>query len=258
MCTLAVFRDVCDAYPLIVAANRDEFYARPSQPPRRLHEDRAVVAGRDLEAGGTWLGVRTQRSPFVAALLNRRTAGGSEPSRSGPRSRGRLCLDVLLGAGDVQQALTTLETAVPEVATAYGAFNLLLADAGRCVVVDNGGGVLHRAELDAGLSVLTNLEVNDGRCPRLANASKGFGVIAGGLRRGMTLDDAVEPMREVLADHANRLDAGDESPFSRICVHTDVFGTRCSSLIALAVDGRVRYFHCEGPPCRSPLRELVL
>lgn len=87
MCVLAVFLRPSGRTPLIVAANRDEFRDRPSAPPQRLEE--GIVGGKDLQSGGTWLGVN-DRGLFVA-VTNRRTPPREEDSLS----RGLLALETL-------------------------------------------------------------------------------------------------------------------------------------------------------------------
>src|SRR5512145_1458577 len=79
-------------YPLLVAANRDEQYDRPSAPPQVLGEEPKIIAGRDLRAGGTWLGINEHG--VLAALLNRRVNSGTV-SFPDARSRGLLSLDLL-------------------------------------------------------------------------------------------------------------------------------------------------------------------
>ncbi len=105
-------------YPLIVIANRDEFYARPT---RDAHwwDNSDVFAGRDLEAGGTWLG--TNRRGHFAAVTNVREAGGMKP---GKRSRGELTRDFLEGQDPAEDYLQQLDTHDQE----YSGFNLLLGD----------------------------------------------------------------------------------------------------------------------------------
>ena len=76
--------------PLLVAANRDEFLARPAAAPGLLAYDPWVVAGQDLSAGGTWFGVN--QHGMVVGVLNRRRAAGMDPTR---HSRGLLCLELL-------------------------------------------------------------------------------------------------------------------------------------------------------------------
>jgi uncharacterized protein with NRDE domain len=76
--------------PLAVAANRDEFYDRPTAPAGFWRDERGILAGRDLQCGGTWLGVT--RRGRLAALVNYREPPASRPER---RSRGMLVTDFL-------------------------------------------------------------------------------------------------------------------------------------------------------------------
>ena len=87
MCVLAMVLGADARTPLLVAANRDESYARPSSPPREIEP--GIVAGQDLESGGTWLGVN--REGVFVAVTNRR----SPPRTRGALSRGLLALEAL-------------------------------------------------------------------------------------------------------------------------------------------------------------------
>ncbi len=105
-------------YPLVVIANRDEYYARPS---RDAHwwDDAPIFAGRDLEAGGTWLGV--DRRGRFAAVTNVREPGGMTP---GARSRGELPRAFLAGDADAESYLDGVAARDGD----YSGFNLLLGD----------------------------------------------------------------------------------------------------------------------------------
>lgn len=105
-------------YPLIAIANRDEYYARPSRDAQ-WWEDSDIFAGRDLQAGGTWLGVN--RRGHFAAVTNVREPGGMQP---GKRSRGDLTRDYLAGSDDAQTYLARLALQDQE----FAGFNLLLGD----------------------------------------------------------------------------------------------------------------------------------
>ena len=91
MCTLVALHAVHPAAPLVVAANRDEFHARASVPPAVLHEVPRVVAGRDAEKGGTWLGACS--SGLFVGLTNQRE-WAAKP-RDALRSRGEVTLAAL-------------------------------------------------------------------------------------------------------------------------------------------------------------------
>ena len=251
MCTLAVLRDICDAYPLVIAANRDEFYVRPTAPPALLADVPGVVSGRDLEAGGTWLGCRYERGVMVVGILNRRSPDGIGRGSTGELSRGLLCLDALRSS--------TVDEAVERVGHAelarYGPFNLLLADIRRAVVIQNADAPCI-TELASGLSLLTNLDVNDPRCARLASAVPAFRALSDRVKNELSADRIVGDCRTVLSSHENSLDPADASPLSRLCVHTDVYGTRSATVVLVGRDERVRYFHAPGPPCRTGFDEV--
>src|SRR5437016_3930631 len=90
MCTLAIYFRVFREYPVVIAANRDEFFARPTIGPTVIARNPEVVGGKDLQAGGTWLGINDRG--IVAGLLNRRS---DLPARPDAHSRGLLCLQAL-------------------------------------------------------------------------------------------------------------------------------------------------------------------
>ena len=251
MCTLAVFRGISARFPLVVAANRDEFLDRPSSPPSRLESLPEVVAGLDLEASGTWLGMRVDGPLLIAGLLNRRSSGLPPPQ--GKRSRGLLCLDVLAGR-TIAATAASLDAAV---AARYAPFNLFIADARRAVVIDNAKGV-GLTELEEGLSVLTNLDVNDPRCIRLASAVPRFEAVAALLasRPDIALSDLLSGLATVMGDHSASCEPGGEDPLARLCVHTPDFGTRSASILVVSEEDERRYFHADGPPCRSSFIEV--
>jgi uncharacterized protein with NRDE domain len=121
MCTLIVLRRPKASWPLIVAANRDELASRPARPPGRHWPDRAeVVAGLDVQAGGSWLGINDYG--VVAGILNR---PGTLGPAAGKRSRGELVLEALDHA-DAPSAAARLAAIDPD---AYRPFNLIIADA---------------------------------------------------------------------------------------------------------------------------------
>jgi len=118
MCVIAFLWRPAGPVPLIVAANRDEFYGRPTAP-LAWWEGKRILAGRDLQAGGTWLGVA--RDGRFAAITNHRNPGLTRPDRA---SRGQLPVRFLEGR---RTAATFLEQLRPEAAD-HNPFNLLLFD----------------------------------------------------------------------------------------------------------------------------------
>ncbi len=247
MCTLAIYRDVSESFPLVVAANRDEFLDRPATGPRRWTEAPAIVAGRDQEGGGTWLGCRVDGPPLVAGLLNRRPGPTERAASSGELSRGLLCIEAL---GEPTSDAAERSVCDRDVSR-YAGFNLLLADRKRAVVIDNRAGPV-TTELAGGLSVLTNLEVNDPRCARLASAVPEFERLVPVVRAAESPDALVERLASVLGDHRNTVDPANVDPLARLCVHTNQgYGTRSATVIVCDRLGAVYYFHAAGPPCTT-------
>jgi uncharacterized protein with NRDE domain len=246
MCTLAVYIGCAPSIPLLVAANRDEFLDRPTADPRQLSADPWVVGGQDLSAGGTWFGVND--AGLVVGLLNRRRAGGPDVNL---RSRGLLTLSILQQRG-LTEARGLLAA---EDGAAYNAFNLLVADHTAAHVATNHGGGMQLTQLDPGVHLLTNLELNDPTCPRIAKSSERFRAVElAGTRDAVALLPA---LRTILSDHSTALDPRAEV-IDTLCVHLPGYGTRSSSIVAADAAGRLRYWHAPGPPCRTEYAEVSL
>jgi len=117
MCLILFAAGAHPRYPLIVAANRDESYSRPSATAAFWPEDRRICAGRDLEQGGTWLGL-TREARF-AAITNYRQGG---PRAAAERSRGDLTRGFLAGSDGAAAYLRGVE----DRAGAYNGFSLIV------------------------------------------------------------------------------------------------------------------------------------
>ncbi len=126
MCLITFAHRAHPRYPLLVAANRDEYYARPTQGIHFWSDVPALLAGRDLQAGGTWMGI-TRQGRF-AAITNHRNPP-TTPAQ--PRSRGMLTLDFLAGEMDPDSYLRGLNGGE------YAGFNLVLGDGERIFYYSN-------------------------------------------------------------------------------------------------------------------------
>lgn len=249
MCTLAIYFQTSAEYPVVIAANRDELYARPATPPQRVQDDPWIMGGVDLVAGGTWLGINGHN--LCAGLLNRRTNTPPDPTR---RSRGLLCVDALQESS-VAAAATRV---VADAGTRYNAFNLLIASPAAAVVVGNVSGAMQTTSLQPGVHVLTNLDLNDPECPRIAKSYGLFEAARHELQAG-ALDRFRARLREILSDHSTPLDprAGDLP--NNLCVHTARFGTRSSTiLVYAAAQQRFMMWHANGAPCDTEYRPLAV
>ena len=145
MCLILLAWRVERARPLIVAANRDEFHARPAAPAAFWRDHPEILAGRDLEAGGTWMGV--SRSGRFAAVTNYR--GGRDPSAK--VSRGDLVAGFLNGHSSPEAFLEGTE----KTKDSYSGFNLLLSDGKQLAWLSNRDGAARI--LEPGVYGLGNL-----------------------------------------------------------------------------------------------------
>src|SRR5688572_7734347 len=116
MCLIVLAWRVHPEHPLIVAANRDEFHARPAAPAAFWEDQPAILAGRDLEARGTWMGV--SRNGKFAAVTNYR--GAKEPRAI--ESRGALVTKFLVNGSASGDYIEHVKTGL------YSGFNLLASD----------------------------------------------------------------------------------------------------------------------------------
>jgi uncharacterized protein with NRDE domain len=129
MCLILFAWQAHPRYPLIVAANRDEFHSRPAAAAHWWADAGGVLAGRDLQAGGTWMGV--SRGGRFAAITNYREPQTLEPPFE--RSRGHLVRDYLISDDSAAKYAWHLRDA----GNAYQGFSLLLGDGRELVCVSN-------------------------------------------------------------------------------------------------------------------------
>lgn len=143
MCLILLAWKVHADYPLVVAANRDEFHARSASPAAFWPDHPGILAGRDLQAKGTWLGV--SRSGRFASVTNYR--GGLDPNAA--ESRGALVSRFLLGDLSPGKYISEIKPA------SYSGFNLLVADQDELCWLSNRDGGMRR--LAPGRYALGNL-----------------------------------------------------------------------------------------------------
>ncbi len=135
MCILFIAVNKHPQYPLIVAANRDEFYARPTAPSNFWTDNSNILAGKDLQAGGTWMGISQQGN--FAALTNIRAPS---PPRIETRTRGELVCEFLDSTEGNDKYLATLR----ENKQRYRGYNLIFGKWNQLQVYNN-----HQDQTDA-------------------------------------------------------------------------------------------------------------
>jgi len=167
MCLLGIAFGLSPEFPVMLLANREELYARPSAAPQivsRTGEAPAWIGGVDLLAGGTWLGVA--ESGLVVAVTNR--AKTALPLN--PRSRGILCRSLL----EYRDAGSAGEAAQRELeSNQYAGCNLLIADRERAFVIE-AGNFLKTTTLSAGLHLIANHNLNPADDPRIGRVRRAF------------------------------------------------------------------------------------
>jgi uncharacterized protein with NRDE domain len=244
MCTLALYFRVFPGYSLAVAANRDEHYDRPSAAPSIIGRSPTIVAGRDLRAGGTWLGIN--ENGLLVGILNRRQQPGSV-AQNAYRSRGLLCLDLLRlrQVADVDQVLFDLAPGD------YQPFTVVWADTDRACVAYNTDRAIERIELSDGLHVFSNSFEFGAPSEKVNRVYRRFLNLSQSGDRLISARDYIDGAAIALGDHM----LGDHSndPKDAVCVHGDISGTVSSSIIFFSDAKRQFQMHyCAGAPCQNP------
>lgn len=221
MCLLFLCQGVHQDWPLILLANRDEFHARPTRAAQFWRDAPALLAGRDLQRGGTWLGVT--RSGRFAALTNFR-----EPSRpSGKRSRGDIVRDYLTGPLDAQRFAERLQG----MATQFDGFNLLFGDRRATLWLSNRGGEPRR--LGTGIYGLSN-HLLETPWPKVTHGKRR---LAAQLTRRPVTDRLFEPLTDTRVHRHDLPNTGlapdTERMLSSAFVTNDEYGTRSSALLMM-------------------------
>ena len=236
MCLLAIQYKLISESPILVAANRDEFFERPTHAPSIQSGKPRVLCGTDLQAGGTWLGVN-QHGLFIG-VLNRRRSEGAYPSRS----RGVLCRELL----KTNSAHAARDLAMEEMSSGkYDGANFVCADAESGWVV-HAGDDLNAVEMQPGLNIISATDLNDSRDERVEMCRR--------LLTLQTLDSAVKFLAV-----ASKVFARSPSPPGRpsIVVRDSERGTVSSTLIALGQKPRdAIYQYAPGPPDKSKYEDF--
>ena len=231
MCLIVFAYRVHPEFPLVVAANRDEYYRRPTAQAAYWNERPDILAGRDLEFMGTWMGVT--RSGRFAAVTNFRDP---EDSRTSAESRGTIVSDFLTQTDSCAVYLQ----GVTANATAYRGFNLLASDGEDLYYYTNRGGEPRKVK--PGIYGLSN-HLLDTPWPKLVAARAR-------LERSLSPAPSIEPLLALLADTTMAdpadlpragLDAAREKMLSAARIVSTDYGTRSTTAMLQGRDGRLQY-----------------
>jgi uncharacterized protein with NRDE domain len=230
MCLLVVAWRSHPRYRLVVAGNRDEFHERPTAALGWWSDAPDVLAGRDLRAGGTWLGLA--RSGRFGLVTNFRDANGAPPAAP---SRGQLVPGFLRGEASAAGFLRSLRPTIRD----YAGFNLLLGDARELQYCCNVGEESPR-ELPPGIYGLSNHRLDE-PWPKLVRTRTRF---AAALAQP---EPRPADLFELLADpapagHGSPPDEGLPEDLERALsapfVRHERYGTRCSTVVLVEHGGR--------------------
>lgn len=245
MCLIVVGWRVHPDYPLVVAANRDEFYARPTAPLARWPDAPHVIGGLDLEAGGTWLGI--SETGRFAAVTNVREPGMAK----GPRSRGGLTRDFLLSGQTASDYADHIDGRL------YSGFNLLLGDGETLVYGSNRDG--QPRQLPPGIYGLSN-HLLDSPWPKLLAARERIAEALPGLPDESAFY-ALLSDQAIVADEnlpSTGVPIEWERLLSAIFVKSASYGTRASTLAWRRADGALMVHEKSYGPFGQALQSSVI
>jgi len=234
MCLILIAYRTHPRYPLIVAANRDEFYDRPTAPATFWETEPPILAGKDLRSGGTWFGI--SRQGRIAALSNFRDP---RTVKKDAPSRGSLVTKFLLGAFPAADYLAALQQRAAE----YNGYSMIFGNWQQLYVYSNKGAM--PPLLQPGIHGLSN-HLLDTPWPKV---SQGKNALAAVLAKGG--EPAVEELFALLADSSmpadNLLpDTGIGLEWERLLaplfISGPVYGTRSSTILMIDQDATVSFY----------------
>ncbi|MDD3353982.1 NRDE family protein [Zoogloea sp.] len=230
MCLILVAWQVHPAYPLVVAANRDEFFRRPALAARWWADQPGVFAGRDLEAGGTWLGL--SRDGRFAGLTNYRDPHNIRP---GTPSRGELVAGFLASDESTEDALKRLRVEGPR----YNGFNLLVSDGSSLGIYESQSSQARL--LTPGVYALSN-HLLDTAWPKVVKGKSRLAAAVNALPDETPLLDMLRDDRPAPDEQLPRtgVSLAWERMLSSAFIRAPGYGTRCSTVIRRDCEGWTR------------------
>ncbi|MDG2003023.1 MAG: NRDE family protein [Novosphingobium sp.] len=227
MCVAAVAWQAHPRWHLVAIGNRDEFHERPAAPLARWDEPGGILAGRDLKSGGTWLGM--SEAGRFALVTNLRGYGDPDPNRA---SRGSLVTDQLTGEGAyADQKIANFMD--------FNPFNLILADKHEANFLSNRPQEI-RTRLAHGIYGLSNgtldepwpktLQLKAALLDWLTSESDDFTPLFDAL--------ASETLPDIGLHPSQPSDIAQEASDTPVFIRNSIYGTRCSTVVAIDRDGK--------------------
>jgi uncharacterized protein with NRDE domain len=246
MCLILAAYKQHKRYPLILAANRDEFYDRPTRPAAFWKDPPDILAGRDLKGSGTWMGI--DRRGRLAAITNFRDPASLKADAP---TRGLLVSNFLAGSRSAQDYLQTIS----DNGTRYNGFNLLLFDRSGLWHYSNREGNIR--SLEPGIHGLSNHLLNT-PWPKV---QQGRQALAGLLSEAppsiepLTLIDMLEDRHIAPDDQLPQTGVGleKERMLAPMFIQSDNYGTRCTSVVLYDSGGVITFVEKNHPHPGSDL-----
>jgi uncharacterized protein with NRDE domain len=229
MCLILIGYKISNKYPLILAANRDEFYQRPTAPMHFWENNPGILAGKDLEQGGTWLGLN--KIGRFAALTNYRDPGSLKQNAP---SRGEIIIDYLVSKKSSQTHFKDFK----KKSAAYNGFNLVFGDTDELFWFSNLKNKME--QITPGIHGLSNKHLNTS-WPKVVSGKKALKKI---IYDNITseelfsmLCDQFVPDDDLLPETGVGLEW--ERILSPLFIRSDIYGTRSSTVILIDRDGGI-------------------
>ncbi len=233
MCLIVIATQIHPLYPLIIAANRDEFYHRPTAPLAFWQDQPGILAGRDLEQNGTWLGItKTGRFSSITNFRDPSLMGSAAPSR------GLLVSNFLASDQRPEEYLQAINNSGKK----YNGFNLIVGDMNQLWWYSNKKNDI--VKIKPGIHVISNHLMNT-PWPKTLKAKGGMQEIC---RENTVIDP--EDIFQILADKSHPPD--NELPdtgvglewerlLSSVFISSDIYGTRSSAVILAEPSGQITF-----------------
>ena len=232
MCLIFLSYKQNKEYPLIVLANRDEFYNRPTQPADYWHENLNILGGKDLEGGGTWMGIT--KNGFMAMLTNYRDVANLKPNAP---TRGKLVSDYLHGEFKTKEYLLALS----QTGSQYNGYNLIAGSFDDPWYYSNYQPKVVR--LGSGLYGLSNGLLNS-NWPKVETGKSMLSPLLA--KSNLNKQELFNTMtsKNIAEDKklpSTGLTLEKERLLSPMFIETEGYGTRCTTLITVNKNGQVEF-----------------
>ncbi len=231
MCLIVLGRNIHPKYKLILVANRDELYERPTKVAHYWNGPNQLLAGKDLEAGGTWIGVN--QMGHIAAVTNYRDPTNYQNNKA---SRGQIPVNFLDSRVLADQYIRNLE----KESSRFNGYNLLVLDNNDLMHYNNQNG--EPSKLADGIHAVSNATLNT-PWPKVVRSKEMFKSI---VESNFSHDDLIEMMGD--SKTANLEDLPDtgipkdlEEAVSAMCIRTEKYGTCSTTAITITNDGEVSF-----------------